>query len=197
MRASRPSAWSAAIVALAIASLADARPATVKGQAHLRAGPSATTELLGDVDAGAVVDIIADSGGWRQVKTGDGRAGYLWSEHLIETEAAPGTTPPPRTIVDDGRSLHDDADALRERPPAATGADVERLRAEIERLTAAQQVLARRLDERFLPAADPPPGDPGGGGLGLVMFLLGGGFGWTVSRLFQGRRDRREQKIRF
>ena len=197
---SRPSVWSAAIVVLAIASLADARSATVKERARLRSGPGGSTDLLGEVAAGTTVEVLGENGGWRQVQAADGQSGYLWSEHLVEGDAADaarrdaGAQPPPaRSLADDVRALRDDVSALRERPPAASTADLDRLRAEIERLAASQQILARRLDERLLPASDPPPPEAPLAGLGPLIFILGGGFGWVVSRMMQRRRDHRQR----
>jgi hypothetical protein len=208
VKPSRPSVWSAAIVVLAIATLAGARSATVKDKAHLRAGPGGTTDLLGDVAAGATVEILSDNGGWRQVRTPDGLTGFVWSDHLVEGDGEPKPTdaarkdgaaqqfvqpPAARSVLDEIRSLRDDVGVLRDRPAAATGADLDRLRAEVERLASAQQVLSRRLDERLLPAADRPPPEAPLAGLGPLIFILGAGFGWIVSRMLQGRRDHRQR----
>jgi uncharacterized protein YgiM (DUF1202 family) len=191
---------------LAIAALADARTVTVKERARLRAGPSSSTDAVGEVQAGATLVVVGESSGWLQVQTPDGQTGYVWAEHLVENDAeakpadarrdapaAPGS----RSLTDEVRALREDVSALRARPDPATAADLDRMRAEIERLTAAQQILARRLDDRLLPA---DPGSPEAplGGLGPLIFVLGGGVGWAVSRMVQRRRDSRQRnRLRF
>ena len=122
---------------------------------------------------GTRVEILSESAGWRQVQIPDGKTGYVWGEHLVE-----GETPP---VPEE------------ERAAPATAADLERMRVEIERLTAAQRDLARRLDERPLAAAPPAaPSLESTPGLAVALLLVGGGLGFAVSRLVQRRRDRRQ-----
>jgi hypothetical protein len=184
-------------VALGVAllpSLAAAGTATLRVQARLREGPAATTELLGWVPAGTRVEIVGETNGWRQVETPDGKHGYIWGEHLVEGNA-PDVAPVPPAPVAPSRAEGSHA-------PPATAADVERLRAEIERLTAAQRDLERRLAER--PAAPPaavpaaaaappaPPVDDVASGLVPIAFAIGGLLGFAASWLMQRRRDRRQ-----
>jgi len=126
----------ASLVTLLLTSLARADTATTKERARLRQGPSAATELLGEVDAGERVDILGESGGWRQVRTADGRVAYLWAEHLLsrEGDARPpeGQGGAPRSVADQVRELRDEVAALRQRPEPATAADLERVRQELD-----------------------------------------------------------------
>jgi SH3-like domain-containing protein len=184
----------APLLAVLLVTLARAESATTKERARLRQGPSASTELLGELDAGERIDVLGESGGWRQVRTADGRVGYLWSEHLArdgETRAA-SDAPPPRALGDQVRDLRDDVAALRQRPDPATAADLERVRQELERLAAAERDLARRFDERGMPGPPDPPGE-GSGTFGPVFFVVGGIVGFAASRLLQRRRDYRQR----
>jgi uncharacterized protein YgiM (DUF1202 family) len=196
---------------LALLSSASARTAVLKERARLREGPGAQTALLGELATGTRVEIKGDSGGWRQVETEDGKTGYLWAEHLTEkpdgeaAAAAPQTdTPrpadkpadatPSRGLADEVRALRTEVTALRERPEPASAADLERVRAELERLSSADRDLARRIDDRGL--ATPAPRDIGTEPLpGGSVLLLGLGVlvGWAMSRLAQRRRDRRQR----
>jgi len=209
----------APLLVLALLSSASARTAVLRDRAKLREGPSSQTTLLGQVEAGVHVEIKGDSNGWRQVETPDGRAGYIWGEHLVEqpdgeaqaavtapaaTPAAtapaeaprpadkPADTPPSRGLADEVRALRADVTALRDRPEPASAADLERVRAELERLSSANRDLTRRIDERGM--ATPVPREigaepvPGGS---LLLLVAGALFGWAGSRLALRRRDRR------
>jgi hypothetical protein len=180
------------LAARLLASSAGAETAVTKDRARLRQGPSAATELLGEVEAGATLDLLGESGGWRQVRTPDGRTGYVWSEHLLPAPGEPKRpeaqgTVPARTLVEEVRDLRTEVTALR----SASAAQVDRLRQEIERLAAAERDLARRLDDRFSPGAvaTDPPRD----GLGTLVpaLVVGGIAGFFASRVLQRRRDRR------
>ena len=189
----------AAFGALVLASLAGAESATTKERARLRQGPSAATDLLGELDAGERVDILGESGGWRQVRTADGRVAYLWGEHLLPKEGEPrapadGQAAAPRSLADQIRDLRDDVAALRQRPEPATTADLERVRQEIDRLAAAERDLARRFDDRFIPGAstgDPPPETTGT--FAPALLLTGAIVGFAASRVLQRRRDHRQR----
>jgi hypothetical protein len=184
----------ASLVTLLLTSLARADTATTKERARLRQGPSAATELLGEVDAGERVDILGESGGWRQVRTADGRVAYLWAEHLLPKEGEPrppeGQGGAPRSVADQVRDLRDEVAALRQRPEPATAADLERVRQELDRLAAAERDLARRFDDRFIPGA--AAGDPAPEGTGTftpVLLLAGAVVGFVASRVIQRRRN--------
>jgi HAMP domain-containing protein len=185
-------------MALFLASVAHSESATTKERAHLRQGPSAATELVGDIDAGAKLELLGESGGWRQVRVPDGRVGWVWAEHLALGEAPPpkpADVPAARPTSDDLRQLRDDVAALKQHPEPASAADLERVRQEIERLAAAQREMTRRLDDRIVPTAgvvDPPAPD-GIGTFAPALLLVGAVVGFAGSRLLQRRRDRRQR----
>ena len=84
--------------------------------------------------------------------------------------------------------------ALAERPEPASAADLERVRRELERLSAAERDLARRFDERFV--GGPAPADPAPEWtFWAVTGLLGMGtaIGLFVDRLLQRRHDGRQR----
>ena len=178
--------------------MARAETATTKEGAHLRQGPSASTELLGELPPRTTLDVLGTSGGWRQVRTPQGTVGYVWAEHLAE-EARPSESPrrtseassaAPRSVADELHDLRQEVSALAERRPPASAADVEGVRRELERLAAAERDLARRFDERFVGApasADPAPD----WSLWAVTGLVGAGaaIGLFAGRLLQRRRD--------
>ena len=205
----------APLLVLALLSSASARTAVLKDRARLREGPSSQAALVGQVDAGVQVEIKGDTNGWRQVETPDGKTGYIWGDHLREQPdgeappaaaapaAAPGAEPtrppdrpaessPSRGLADEVRALRADVTALRDRPEPASAADLERVRAELERLSSASRDLTRRIDERGM--ATPPPRDIGTEplpGRSMLLLLAGILLGWAGSRLAQRRRDRR------
>jgi hypothetical protein len=187
------------LATLLLATWAGAESATTKDRARLRQGPSAATELLGEVEPGTTLELLGESGGWRQVRTPDGKTGYVWSEHFAarpdDAKAAePGRAAAPRTIAEEVRDLRDEVSALRQRPEPASAAALERVRQELERLAAAERDLARRLDDRFVPGAVPadPPGD-GAGALWPGLLVAGGVAGFVASRVLQHRRERRQR----
>ena len=195
MRPPRRSSWGAALAALVIASLVEARTATLHERAKLRSGPSVTADLVGELPVGTTVEVQDETAGWLQVQTGDGQTGYLWGQHVdgaVPVPKAVDATAPPttRNLADEVHALRDELGALRERPEPATAADVERLRTEVGRLASTHQELARRLEEHPASMADPSEATIG---LTLVLIVVGIAIGWAFSRLFQSRRSYRHR----
>jgi len=191
--------WSVAgatLGALLCASLAGAESVTTKERARLREGPSATTNLVGEVPGGIMLQMLGESGGWKQVRTPEGRTGYVWAEHLNDadgTHHADTPSGPPRGLADEVHDLRDEVGVLRERAEPATSADLEKVKQELERLAAAERDLARRLDERFVagPAVDPLPESTSGPT--VTLLFVGGAIGYVASRFAQRRRDSRQR----
>jgi hypothetical protein len=76
---------------------------------------------------------------------------------------------------------------------APAGDELERLRAEVQRLAAAQRDLARQVEDHSLRLAGEQPVEPSpdaGVSFAPFVFVLGGLAGWAISRLVQRRRDR-------
>lgn len=205
-------------LALMCAGAAEARDATLRLKARLRDGPGKETSLVGWVDAGVTVEIVGEVGGWRQVQIPDGRTGYIWREHFLpegevappSTAAAPAVAPAPSPVPtrvdpqpsqaagDDLRTLRAEVEALRQRSDGPTTAEVAALRAEIGRLTTAQQQIERRLDERTVPIVPVPASSTttdATAGAAALFLAVGGAIGWVGSRIAQRLRDRR-QRIR-
>ena len=196
MRGLHRSLVGVALAALLGVSMARAESATTKERAHLRRGPSAASELLGELPAGTALDVLGESGGWKQVRARDGKTGYVWAEHLAEAETQPpeALRTAPRGLADEVRDLHQEVSALAQRPEPASAADLERVRRELERLSAAERDLARRFDERFVggPAsADPAPEWTFWAVAGLLG--MGAAIGLFADRLLQRRRDGRQR----
>jgi uncharacterized protein YgiM (DUF1202 family) len=188
----RPSMTTTALAALILVSIARAESVPTKDRARLRQGPSAATDALGDVDPGTRVELLGESAGWRQVRTPDGRVGYIWGEHLALEPKTPTPTAAPRTLADEVHDLRDEVNALRQRPEPATAADLARLGQEVERLATAEREIARRLEERIVPTpADPPPESIAT--LAPALLAVGAAIGFVASRLLQGRHDRRQR----
>jgi hypothetical protein len=186
-----------ALVALAVgASIAAARTVVVKERARLRAAPSGTSDLVGWVSEGAQVEVLGESAGWLEVQAPDGH-GYVWGVHTAAADAVerPPVAPPApgATLLDEVRALREEVRALRERPEPATAENLERLRAEVERSLGSGRESAPRIQERSVPMVTPV--DPPESALALtpVLLIAGAVVGWTVSRLFQRRRDRRQR----
>src|SRR5256885_14711872 len=146
--------------------MARAETATTKEGAHLRQGPSASTELLGELPPRTTLDVLGTSGGWRQVRTPQGTVGDVWAEHLAE-EARPSESPrrtseassaAPRSVADELHDLRQEVSALAERRPPARAADVEGGRRGLERAPAAGGGPARGVDGRLRGA--PPAAGP-------------------------------------
>ena len=193
MRGLHRSLVGVALAALLGVSMARAESATTKERAHLRRGPSAASELLGELPAGTALDVLGESGGWKQVRAPDGKTGYVWADHLARAEPeAPRAEP--RSVADEPHDLGREVGALAERPEPASAADLERVRRELERLAAAERDLARRFDERFV--GGPAPADPAPEWtFWAVTGLLGMGtaIGLFVDRLLQRRHDGRQR----
>ena len=196
MRGLHRSLVGAALAALLGVSMARAESATTKEPARLRQGPSAASELLGELPPGTALEVLGESGCWKQVRAPGGKTGYVWAEHLAGVQTKPPEAPPapPRSIADEMHDLSREVSALAERPAPASAADLERVRRELERLSAAERDLGRRFDERFVggPApADPPPEWT----FWAVAGLLGMGavIGLFADRLLQRRRDGRQR----
>ena len=196
MRGLHRSLVGAALAALLVASVARAESATTKERARLRRGPSGASELLAELPPGTALDVLGESGGWKQVRARDGKTGYVWAEHLAEAERQPpeALRTAPRSLADEVRDLHQEVSALAQRPEPASAADLERVRRELERLSAAERDLARRFDERFV--GGPAPADPAPEWtFWAVAGLLGMGaaIGLFADRLLQRRRDGRQR----
>jgi hypothetical protein len=157
-------------------------------------GPSASTELVRELPPGTTLEVLDETNGWQQVQTLDGQHGYVWAVHTVEPgiEARPIDLPQTlRALGDEVHALRDDLAALRDRPEPAKAADLERLRAEVERLAVVQQALANRLEREPTGSPDSPP--DGMLGLTLLLLVAGGALGWIASRLFRGRRNYRQR----
>jgi Bacterial SH3 domain len=185
----------AALAALLGASMARAESATTKERARLRRGPSGASELVAELPPGTALDVLGESGGWKQVRARDGKTGYVWAEHLAEAETPPAEgRAAPRSLADEVRDLHQEVSTLAQRPEPASAADLERVRRELERLSAAERDLARRFDERFV--GGPAPADPAPEwtfGAVAALLALGTAIGLFADRLLQRRRDGRQR----
>src|SRR5207244_2156037 len=98
-----------------------------------------------------------------------------------------------RSLADEVHDLGQVIATLVARPQPVTGEEIERLRAEVERVATGEQDLRRLLDERAPSQSSTDP--PADGSLTLTpgLLLLGGVLGWVASRLFQRRRDRHQR----
>jgi uncharacterized protein YgiM (DUF1202 family) len=198
-----------AVVLLATA----AGAATLIDRARLREGPSKETRVLGWVEQGTTVSIEGNRNGWYAVRAPDGQTGYVWQEHLqfengegavpnlTATTAASVTTfapvalptpvptlPPPPPPPPDLRPTP------VERPDGNVAVELERLRAEVGRLTTAQQELTQRLARGVGESSSPVPiGSDGSAGAALLFFGGGVVVGWLFGRFAPGRRDRRSR----
>jgi hypothetical protein len=192
----------AVLGALLITALAEARPVLVKARARLRDGPSAQSQFLAWLEPGTRLEVVGEREGWMEVEVG-GRKGYVWGEHTAP-DVEPGKPPEAvggSTLPDEVRALRAEVTALRERADGSgNNPELERLKAELDRLSAAHRDLVRRVDDRpVLVAPSDPTGEGGSGGGSLVLLLLIGGLlGWGVSRFAQRGRDRRQRnRLRF
>ena len=194
------------MLVLALVSSASAGTAVLKERARLREAPNGQSPVRSELPAGTHVDVKSANGGWRLIETPDGSTGYIWGEHLTESgepahaepepaaRAEPAESGSSRGLADEVHALRAEVAALRDRPDGGNASDLERIRAELERLAAADRDLARRLEEHGVAA--PAPRDAGGDPLpgGSVLLLAGGALvGWAASRLSQRRRDRRQR----
>src|SRR5207245_11169847 len=118
----------AALAALLGASMARAESATTRERARLRRGPSGASELLAELPPGTALDVLGESGGWKQVRARDGKTGYVWAEHLAEAETQPpeALRTTPRSLADEVRDIHQEVGELAQRPEAGSAAQLER-----------------------------------------------------------------------
>jgi hypothetical protein len=126
-----------------------------------------------------------------------------WGEGLaaVEAEVKPPEAPRraeaaignARSLAEEVRDLREEVSALRQRPQPATAADLERVREELARLAAAERDLARRLDDRVVPAGPVDPSPDGMGTLAPALLVVGGIIGFAASRLLQRRGERRQR----
>src|SRR2546429_5701768 len=109
--------------------MARAESATTKERAHLRRGPSGASELLAELPPGTALDVLGESGGWKQVRARDGKTGYVWAEHLAEAETQPpeALRTAPRGLPDEVRDLHQEVSALSPRPQPASAPEPARV----------------------------------------------------------------------
>jgi len=193
----------AALAALLGVSLASAERAITRDRTRLREGPSASTELLAELPPGLAVDVLGESGEWKLVRAPNGRTGYAWAKHLAPADTTPpeggrGAAEEPsaaaRSLADEVHDLHAQMSALAERPAPASAADLERVRQDLDRLSAAERDLARRFEERFAGGGAPVDPAPEGtlwttaGFLAIVVAIVLVA-GWLLRR----QRDRRQR----
>ena len=195
-----------ALLALLCVSTAGAAAARLKTDATLHARASASSEVMGQVPAGTRVDVLSESGGWREIKSPTGQ-GFVRSEQLVLGELAEPAAKPAekkaekptpraeapreaeRVSAEDFRLLTDEVRLLRERPEPATMADLQRVE---QNLT---QAIAT-LNERAAAPPDPPLPDTSLESVlavSPVLLLVGGVVGWIASRMTQRRRDHRNR----
>lgn len=192
--------------------------ATLVDRARLREGPSKDTKLLGWVEAGTAVTIEGVKSGWYAIRAPDGQAGYIWQEHLrIDSQEAaqapavaatpPSTSATPSTLASSPPAVAPavvSPPTLPPPPPAAAvergdasiAGELERLRGEVGRLTAAQQELVQRLGRGERSSGGAPPAPLGSdGSTGAAVLFFGGGvvFGWLLGRFGPGRENRRSR----
>ncbi len=203
MRGLQRSVVGAALAALLGVSLASAERAITKDQTRLREGPSASTELVAELPPGLAVDVLGESGEWKLVRAPNGRTGYAWAKHLAPTDTTPpegarGAAEEPsadaRSLADEVHDLRAQMSALAERPAPASAADLERVRQDLDRLSAAERDLARRFEERFAGGVAPVDPAPDGtpwttaGFLAIVVAIV-----LVASWLLRRQRDRRQR----
>jgi len=86
-------------VVLLLAHTVAARQGVVTDHVRLREGPNAETGQVGTLPPGTRVEILSDQGGWREIRTLDGRAGFVRAEYLAEGRrgeaGAPASEPEP------------------------------------------------------------------------------------------------------
>jgi hypothetical protein len=212
-------AWGALVVLLGVAA-ADADAARLKTDATLRARPSASSDVVGEVAAGTRVEVLSESGGWREIKAPSGQ-GFVRTDQLVLGEAGEKPAKPdekkaeekkteekkqekpaaarveptpdvPKVSPEELRQLADDVRLLRERPEPATAADLQRVE---QTLT---QAIAALGEKAAAPTAPADPSLPDASlesvlALSPVLLLVGGIVGFVVSRVTQRRRDNRNR----
>jgi Bacterial SH3 domain len=212
VRGSKPNrTWLVLAAVALVVPLAGA--ATVRDRSRLREGPSKDTALLGYLEPETTVTIEGQRNGWYAVRSSDGKAGFVFQDHLrfdpgeaaaapplpaaavATTTAVPATNvpqaSPPPTIASE-QAIPGQAIASGQ---SAAAAEMERLRAEVARLATAQEELAQRLPRRGAGAVIPPVplGSDGSAGAAATFLLAGGLAGVIVGYLARGRRDRRSR----
>jgi len=194
--------WVVGGILLAGATLVDARTMTVKQRARLRPEPAATSPVMRELEPGTKLEVLGENNGWDDVRMADGQRGWVWGGWLAEAGAEgkvpegprSADTSQTRSLADEVHELGQQVGTLLARPQPVTSDDLERLRAEVERVATGEQELRRWLEEH---GSSPPPGDPpppdSSAGVTPGLLLVGGVVGWTASRLLQRRRDRRQR----
>ena len=203
----------------ALAGIATVDAATLNKRARLRQGASKDTPLLGWVEEAVSVPIEGQRGGWYLIRTPDGQSGFIWQEHLTFApgeQAAAGTVPsttaaPLPTTSSTGRATTSTVSSTsipaftfpttlppvqHSDPPAdSSGPELERLRADVARLTATQQDLVQRIERGGLHAIPPPITTDGTTGAALTFLTAGGIGGLVLGYLLWGwgRRERRSR----
>jgi uncharacterized protein YgiM (DUF1202 family) len=204
-RSNRTIGW----IVLAVAALLplSASAATLVDRARLREGPAKDTRLLGWVEAGVNVEIESERNGWYSVHTPDGQSGYVWKDHLrfdateppaalvvATTLVTPTSTPMPgQSAPSTVAPVVELRGVAADRADPGVAGELQRLRAEIERLASAQQELTQRLARGSHDGSSVPISTDGNAGAAAVFFVVGGFVGWVVGRFTASRRDRRSR----
>jgi uncharacterized protein YgiM (DUF1202 family) len=184
--------------------------ATLNKRARLREGPTKESTLLGWVEDGTSVEIDGERNGWYAVKTPDGRAGYLWQEHLrfdagepARSETAPPTPPTMvAAIVTTSLPAPPPTPDTRpsvppsERTETNVAGELERLRTELARLATAQQEMAQHAHGGRTDPPSAPIGSDGSAGAAVLFFGIGALVGWLFGRFAPSRRERRSRRLR-
>jgi SH3 domain protein len=136
----RRAAWLAGLAALLVAGTASAERAWIKDELRLniRTGAGTQYRIVGVVETGDQVDIVSRADGWTQVKTGDGRTGWIPAGYL-QPEA------PARMVVEqhvkESAELRKRVEDLTQQVEALSGGNADlagrdaEQQAEIDRLT--------------------------------------------------------------
>jgi len=208
-----------ALSLLAVPTVGQAVPGTLKVQGRFRDAPSARSNVIEQLPAGTTVEIIEVTPNyWRRVQLADGRTGYIWKDHFTAeslvpvpaAEAAPpaaaepaaaAVEPPPPAPEPAAVPVAEPAVAAPppEPSPAASPSEVESLREEVRRLSTAVDELRARVERGNggSPLTQPITGTPidGTAGAAALFMLVGAVLSWILTRLVRRRRDRRT-KIR-
>jgi hypothetical protein len=191
--------------------------AVLNKKARLREGPTRFSNLVDWVETGTPVTLTGEQGGWYRIVLPDGRQGFVWGEHLDQIEAGvprleaaavsgsegtgeQGSAPPPSageaarpaaTFQEDVQALRAQLENYSREGGLAAKADLDRLLERVDRLTKEQAALRESLDDSvFTGMHTPVDGSAIAGG---AFLTIGGIMGWTLARLSQRRRDRRNR----